>query len=69
MIKVYIHYLKLKDYMNHEPIVVKTSFSSQDDIEVFIKLKDVIMKKQDNGMIIKRKTLLDRIMFWKKTLR
>lgn len=69
MIKVYIHYLKLKDFMNHETIVVKTSFSSQDDIEVFIRLKDVLMKKQDSGMLIKKRTWWEKLMFWKKSLR
>lgn len=69
MIKVYMHYLKLKDFMNHEPVVVKTSFSSAEDIETFIRLKDVLMRKQENGMIIKKRTLREKLMFWKKSLK
>lgn len=69
MIKVYIHYLKLKDFMDYQPIIVRTSFSSADDLEVFIRLKDVLLRKQDNGIILRRKKLHERLMFWKKTLK
>lgn len=67
-IKVYMHYLKLKDFMEYQPIVIRTSFSSQDDIETFIKLKDVFMQKQATGMLIRRKKPLEKLMFWKKSL-
>lgn len=67
-IKVYMHYLKLQDFMNYQPVVIRTSFSSQDDIETFIKLKDVFMKKQTSGMLIRRKKPLERLMFWKKSI-
>jgi len=67
-IKVYMHYLKLKDFMEYQPVVIRTSFSSQDDIETFIKLKDVFMQKQATGMLIRRKKPLERLMFWKKSM-
>lgn len=68
MIKVYMHYLKLKDFRNFQPVVIRTSFSSQDDIETFIKLKDVFMSKQQNGMLIRRKHWYEKLMFWKKSI-
>ena len=67
-IKVYMHYLKLKDFMEYQPVVIRTSFSSQDDIETFIKLKDVFMQKQATGMIIRRKKFHEKFMFWKKSI-
>lgn len=67
-IKVYMHYLKLKDFMEYQPVVIRTSFSSQDDIETFIRLKDVFMQKQATGMLIRRKKPLEKLMFWKKSL-
>ena len=51
MIKVYMHYLKLKDFRNYEPVVIRTSFSSQDDIETFVRLKDVYLQKLQNGEV------------------
>ena len=68
-IKVYMHYLKLKDFMDYQPVVIRTSFSSQDDIETFISLRKVFMKKQTGGMIIKRKKFHERLMFWKKSMK
>lgn len=67
-IKVYMHYLKLKDFMDYQPVVVRSSFSSQDDIETFIRLKDVFMQKQSSGMIVRRKKFYERFMFWKKSI-
>ena len=55
--------------MDYQPIVVRTSFSSQEDIETFIKLKDVYMQKQNDGMIIRRKRPLEKLLFWKKSLK
>ena len=67
-VKVYMHYLKLKDFMDYQPVVIRTSFSSQDDIETFIKLKDVFMQKQVGGVIIRRKKFYEKLMFWKKSM-
>ena len=67
-IKVYMHYLKLKDFMEYQPVVVRTSFSSQDDIETFISLRKVFMQKQATGMLIRRKKPIERLMFWKKSI-
>lgn len=67
-VKVYMHYLKLKDFMEYQPVVIRTSFSSQDDIETFIDLRKVFMQKQTTGMLIRRKKLIERLMFWKKSL-
>ena len=68
-IKVYMHYLKLKDFMDYQPVMIRTSFSSQEDIETYINLKKVYMQKQTAGMLIKRKKPLERLMFWKKSLK
>lgn len=68
MIKVYMHYLKLKDFMEYQPVMVRTSFSSQDDIETYIKLKQVFMQKQQNGILMRRRKPLERLMFWKKSI-
>lgn len=67
-IKVYMHYLKLKDFMEYQPIMVRTSFSSQDDIETFIRLKDVFMQKQQSGILIRRRKPLEKLFFWKKSI-
>lgn len=68
-IKVYMHYLKLKDFMDYQPVVIRTSFSSQEDIETFIDLRKVYMQKQNNGMIIRRKKPIERLLFWRKSLK
>lgn len=68
MIKVYMHFLRLKDFMEYQPVIIRTSFSSQDDIETFINIKHVFMKKQSDGILIRRKRFRERLMFWKKSL-
>ena len=68
MIKVYMHYLKLKDFRHYEPVVIRTSFSSQDDIETYIRLKDVYLQKLQNGILIRRKHWYERLIFWKKSI-
>ena len=55
--------------MDYQPVVIRTSFSSQEDIETFIDLRKVYMQKQVSGMLIRRKKPLERLMFWKKSLR
>lgn len=67
-IKVYMHYLKLKDFMEYQPIFIRTSFSSQEDIETFIRLKDVFMQKQASGILLRRKKRYEKLMFWKKSI-
>lgn len=67
-IKVYMHYLKLKDFMDYQTIMVRTSFSSQEDIETFITLKNVFMQRQQNGILIRRKKFHEKFMFWKKSI-
>lgn len=68
MIKVYMHYLKLQDFRNYQPVVIRTSFSSQDDIETFVRLKDVFLQRQNNGILIRRKHWYERLLFWKKSI-
>lgn len=68
MIKVFMHYLKLKDFMEYQPVMVRTSFSSQDDIETYIKLRNVYLQKQQNGILMRRKKPLERLLFWKKSI-
>lgn len=68
MIKVYMHYLKLQDFMHYQPVLIRTSFSSQDDIETFINIKHVFMKKQQSGVIIRRKHFYEYFIFWKKSI-
>ena len=63
-----MHYLKLKDFMEYQPIFIRTSFSSQEDIETFIRLKDVFMQKQAAGLLLRRKKPLEKLMFWKKSI-
>lgn len=68
MIKVFMHYLKLKDFMEYQPVMVRTSFSSQDDIETYIKLRNVYLQKQQSGILMRRKKPLERLLFWKKSI-
>jgi hypothetical protein len=67
-IKVYLHYLKLKDFMDYQPIYIKTSFSSADDIETFIDLRKVFLVKQSQGMLIRRKRWYE-ILFHTKSIK
>ena len=67
-IKVYIHYLKLKDFMDYQTIMVRSSFSSQEDIETFIRLKDVYLKRQQNGILMRRKKPFEKLLFWRKSI-
>lgn len=68
MIKVFMHYLKLKDFMDYQPVMVRTSFSSQDDIETYIKLRNVYLQKQQNGILMRRKRPFEKLLFWKKSI-
>lgn len=66
-IKVYMHYLKMVDYMKHQPVVVTTAFPNEYDIETFIDINKVYIKKQGDRLLIKRKRFRDKLKFWKKS--
>lgn len=68
MIKIYVHYNSLKAYQNGEWVNARLAFIGQDDIELYVKLKDVIIAYQQNGFTIRKKKWHERL-FHKKSVK
>lgn len=61
-IKVYIHPSKLTNIKKKESILAQQMSSSQYDIELFINTNQYTITYQSNGVLIKKKSILDRIL-------
>lgn len=69
MIEVFIHYHSLVDFYNYKPVVARFNFMSQSDVRLLISLKDIKMRSQTEGIIIQKKTFLEKLQFYKKFIK
>ena len=66
MIKVYVHFRNLQSFKDGEWINAKMQFIGQDDIELYVNLKDVKLAYQQRGFTIRKKKWYEKLMLWKK---
>lgn len=62
MIKVYVHYNSLNDYKQGEWVNGRLQFVNQYDIELYVKLKDVIISYNQSGFTFRKKKWYERIL-------
>ena len=65
MIKVYVHYTSLKAFNEGKWINARFQFIGQDDIELTVKLKDIVTSYQQNGFTIRKKKWYEKLLFFK----
>lgn len=65
MIKVYVHYASLKAYNEGKWVNARFQFIGQDDIELTVKLKDIVTSYQQNGFTIRKKKWYEKLLFFK----
>ena len=65
-VKVYMSYHQLKAFNNGEPVNVKFQFIGQDDVELKLNLKKIIIIYQSTGIVIRKKRFKDH--FSKKNI-
>ena len=61
MIKIYVHYNSLKAFQNGEWINARFQFASQNDIELLVSLKDIIVSYQQNGFTVRKKKWYEKL--------
>lgn len=61
MIKIYVHFNSLKSFQEGKWINARFQFASQNDIELLVKLKDVIISYQQNGFTIRNKKWYEKL--------
>lgn len=64
--KVFIHYNSLVQFINGLPVTARFNFAGADDVELFIDLKNVVVKRQNGTILIRRKKFFEKLIFWKK---
>lgn len=61
MIKIYVHYNSLKSYNNGEWINARLQFVGPDDIELYVKIKDIVTSYNQSGFTIRKKKLHEKL--------
>jgi len=54
-IKLYLHFNSLESFNKGEWVNARHQFMGQDDLELLLPLKDIIMKYQQQGLIIRKR--------------
>ncbi len=62
LIKLYIHPDKLVSIKNNDAVLAKQMPNSQYEIEIFIDTRLYNVSNQQNGVLIKRKSLIERLL-------
>lgn len=58
-LKVYMSYNQLKAFNNGETVNVKFQFIDQNDVELNLDLRKIVIKYQSTGIIVRKKKLKD----------
>ena len=59
MLKVFMTRYALQEFNKGKQVVVKSGFQNAEDVEVYLKLKGIIIIFQQDGMIIRKKKWTD----------
>jgi len=55
MIKVYMHYNSLQAFLKGNWVVARVQFAGNEDMEVYLNLKDIEMSYQQTGFTIRKR--------------
>lgn len=61
MIKVYMHYNSLQAFLKGNWVNARIQFAGNDDLEVYLNLKDIKMSYQQTGFTIKKLKWYEKI--------
>ncbi|MBQ2639268.1 MAG: hypothetical protein IJF92_00680 [Bacilli bacterium] len=61
LVKLYIHPNKLTNLNNNEAVLAKQMPNSQYEIEVFIDTREYNISYQQNGVLVSKKTFIQRL--------
>lgn len=61
MLKIYVHYNSLKAFQEGNWINARLQFVGQDDLELLIPIKDVVVSYQQNGFTIRKKKWYEKL--------
>lgn len=64
-LKVYLHYNSLVQFVNGNSVVARFGFVGQDDVELNIDLSKIVLKRQKNSVIIRKKKFWEKLLFWR----
>lgn len=55
MIKIYVHYNSLRAFNEGKWINARLQFIGQDDVELYLKLEDIVTSYQQNGFTLRKR--------------
>lgn len=66
MIKLYLHFRSLEAFDKGQPVVARTAFVGSDDIEVLLRLKNLVITYQAQGIVIRKKKWYEKLPLFSK---
>ena len=61
MIKVYMHYNSLQSFLKGNWVNARIQFAGNEDLEVYLNLKDIKMSYQQTGFTVKKRKWYEKI--------
>lgn len=62
MIKVFMTRYALQEFNKGNQVVVKSGFQNADDVEVYLKIRKIVIRYQQDGMILRKKKWYEYII-------
>lgn len=62
MIKVFMTRYALQEFNKGNQVVVKSGFQNSDDVEVYLKIRNIVIRYQQDGMILRKKKWYEYII-------
>lgn len=62
MIKVFMTRYALQEFNKGNQVVVKSGFQNSDDVEVYLKIRKIVIRYQQDGMILRKKKWYEYII-------
>lgn len=62
MIKVFMTRYALQEFNKGNQVVVKSGFQNSDDVEVYLKIRNIVIRYQQDGMVLRKKKWYEYII-------
>ena len=62
MIKIFVHYNSLKSYIEGDWVNGRLQFINQFDVELYIRLKDVVIAYNQNGFTLRKQKWYEKLL-------
>lgn len=62
MIKVFMTRYALQEFNKGNQVVVKSGFQNSDDVEVYLKIRKIVIRYQQDGMVLRKKKWYEYII-------